>query len=132
MASKDLAVLTFTKLIVGDLDKSAAFYEAVCGYERGQVIASKLDGRGFREMIYQTASGARGLILMAYDIDSKPAPGGMVLGFYTADIAGVQARVLAHGGSIVEEVRRLKFGDTPMQIGYFADHEGHVLEVVQR
>jgi predicted enzyme related to lactoylglutathione lyase len=131
MASRDLAILTFTKLVVGDLDKSAAFYEAVCGYERGQVVASTLDGRAFREMIYQTASGARGLILMAYDAGSTPNAG-PVLGFYTEDIAGVRERVLAHGGSVVEDVRPLKWGDTPMKIAYFADHEGHVLEVIQR
>jgi predicted enzyme related to lactoylglutathione lyase len=121
----------FLKLVVKDLKKAQAFYEAVCGYANGHVVKSAIAGREMEEIIYSGPNGSE-LILLAYDSGPAPSTTGVISGFNTTDIAAFEKRVLAAGGAVVQPVRPLTFGAATMQFGFFSDTEGYVMEVIQR
>jgi predicted enzyme related to lactoylglutathione lyase len=132
MADAPHASVAFIKLVVRDLQASAAFYRAVCGYGEGQFVRSQIGGRPMEEIILPRPDGQAGLILLAYTEGPPPAPSGVISGFNTRDLDGFQARVLAAGGSVVQEIKPLTFGAAQMRYAFFADPEGYVMEVIER
>jgi predicted enzyme related to lactoylglutathione lyase len=132
VAAKKTTTFAFTKLVVADLEASGAFYEALCGYEPGREFASDVVGGRRREIAYRDPTGGSGIILISYEGGLQPPPTGLVLGFNTSDIEGDQARIIGMGGSVVEEIRSVTAAGWTMRVGYFADHAGNVLELVER
>jgi predicted enzyme related to lactoylglutathione lyase len=120
----------FTKLIVGDLDKSAAFYESVAGLTRQARIDAVIGGRPISEIVYEpTASGGAGFVLLSYQDAPTPAAGEIIVGFVTKDADGWIARARAAGGAIVEApTDRPEFG---LRVAFAADPEGHLIEIIQ-
>ncbi len=120
----------FTKLIVGDLDKSAAFYEATCQLVRQTRIDTESAGRKLSEILYQpTAPGGAMFVLIHYYDTPKPTTGELVLGFNTRDIDAFVARAQAAGGSI--ERAPYAIPEMKIQVAFVRDLEGHLIEVVQ-
>jgi lactoylglutathione lyase len=122
---------TFTKLIVGDLERSAAFYRDVCGLtEANRINATGDDGHSLTEIVLaSTPPGPATLILITYHGAPTPAPGDSVLGFYTTDIDAFLARLVKAGGTITSPVKSLP--DHGLKYAMTTDNEGHIVEVLQ-
>jgi predicted enzyme related to lactoylglutathione lyase len=124
-------IFAFTKLVVGDLDRCAAFYEHVCEIKQQARIQGAVAGRAITEIVYEpTNKGGASLVLLSYDGEAKPSFGETIVGFASPDAEAFIARAVAAGGAAVEEPR-----DAPMlrlKVGFVSDPEGHLIEVIQR
>ena len=120
----------FTKLVVGDLDKAAAFYKSVCGLTEQARVEDKIGGRPISEIIFAPAyQGGASFVLLAYPDAPKPSSGEVILGFATPDVDAFVSRVLAGGGAVVDAaVSRPEHG---VRVAIVKDPEGHLIEVVQ-
>jgi len=127
------ATFAFSKLVVRDLERSAAFYRATCEYGEGQRVAGTMAGRSVEEIIFRSPNGGIDLVLIADpEHPSPPSPTGVITGFDTSDLDAFEARLLAAGGTVVEPARWVEFGANRMRIGFFADPQGFVLEIMER
>jgi len=120
----------FTKLVVGDLDKAAAFYKSVCGLTEQARVDDRLGGRAISEIIFAPAyQGGASFVLLAYPDTPRPSSGEVILGFATQDVDAFVGQVLAGGGAVVDApVSRPDHG---VRVAIVKDPEGHVIEVVQ-
>ena len=124
-------IFAFTKLVVADLDRCAAFYEAVCGVKPQARVEGNVAGRPITEIIYEpTSKGGASLVLLAYTDAPKVASGEIIVGFASADAQAFVDHALAAGGTLLEAVR-----DAPahsLKVAFVADPEGHLIEVIER
>jgi catechol 2,3-dioxygenase-like lactoylglutathione lyase family enzyme len=122
----------FTKLIVADLDRSAAFYRDVCGLkEVNRISATGDDGRSLTEIILGgDAGGPATLILITYHGEPVSPKGDSVLGFFTTDIDAFLDRLVKAGGTVTSPVKAL--ADAGLKYAMTTDNEGHILEALQR
>jgi predicted enzyme related to lactoylglutathione lyase len=120
----------FTKLVVADLDKAAAFYTSVCGLTEQARVEDRLGGRAIVEIIFAPAyQGGASFVLLTYPDTPKPASGEVILGFATPDVDAFVGRVMAGGGAVVDPaVSRPEHG---VKVAIVKDPEGHLIEVVQ-
>lgn len=120
----------FTKLLVDDLDRAAAFYTEVCGVKEQYRVESEIGGRAIREILFEaTAPGAATFVLLKFVDAPKPSNDEVILGFITDDVDAFCERALAAGGSLVETPRaQPKHG---VKVGFVRDVEGHLIEVVE-
>jgi predicted enzyme related to lactoylglutathione lyase len=122
---------TFTKLIVGDLERSAAFYRDVCGLAEVDRISAESDGRTLTEIILAGDPPTPAtLILITYHGEPVAPSGDSVLGFYTADIDAFLERLVAAGGSVTSPVKALP--EAGLKYAMATDNEGHIIEPLQR
>lgn len=126
------AAFAFTKLVVHDLEKEAAFYRAVCGYGDGELLEADIAGRPIEELVLRTPEGVLDLVLLSYPGEPLSCWNGVITGFDTADLDAYQARLLNAGGTVVDAIKSIDIGPSRMRIGIFADPEGHLLEVMER
>jgi lactoylglutathione lyase len=125
-----LASFGFTKLIVGDLEKSAAFYKSVCGVVEQARVDDVLDGRPISEILFNPATpGGPTFVLFTFHDTPKPFGSEVILGFMTPDLDAFLDRARAAGGTVVEELgSRPELG---VKVAVVKDFEGHLIEVVQ-
>src|SRR5581483_10660297 len=120
----------FAKLVVADLEKSAAFYKQVFQLtERGRV-ESAIEGRAISEIMYNpTAPGAATFVLLSYPDAPKPVRGELILGFISQDLRALVDRARSAGGAIVQDIQnRPEHG---VKVAFVRDLEGHLIEVVE-
>ena len=126
-----LGAFSFTKLIVGDLERSAAFYRDVCGLTEQQRIEGAVNGRAITEIILGDGTAGGGtLLLFAFHDTPTPAPGDSILGFDTDDIAAFVERAKKAGGVVEQDVTHLP--DMGLRFAFLRDNEGHIVEALQR
>jgi lactoylglutathione lyase len=121
----------FMKLVAGDLDKCAAFYESALGLVRQRRI--DFDGEAGRgsEILYEaTAAGGAMFVLIHYDDKPAPAHGELILGFYTSDIDAMVARVAAAGGAVDRAPYAIP--EMKLKVAFVRDVEGHVIELLEQ
>ncbi len=122
--------LAFTKLIVDDVDKMAAFYSEVYGLKPIDRIQSEIGGDRIDEILLgANGENVGGVVLLKFVDKDPPANGEVILGFITEDIDVLVDRVLAAGGSIHAPVKA--DADKPYKVGFVTDPEGHVCEIVE-
>ena len=120
----------FSKLVVGDLERSAAFYREVCGLVESARFDAEIGGRAIREILFRpTDKGGGTLVLLTYLDDPKPGAGEAILGFSTPDVDAFVARALAAGGSVFQAAKAID--ELKVRVALVRDAEGHLLEVVQ-
>jgi predicted enzyme related to lactoylglutathione lyase len=125
------AHFSFTKLVVGDLAKSAAFYEATCGLVAQTRVDTQHAGRKLSEILYQpTAAGGATFVLIHYEDTPKTVSSELILGFSTADVDAFVARAVAAGGSV--ETAPYAIPEMKIRVAFVRDVEGHLIEVVQQ
>jgi lactoylglutathione lyase len=125
----DLFIIT--KLIVGNLEKSAQFYQSVCGLSEEKRIDAAIFGREVTEIIYgATSPGGGKFVLLAFLDTPEPAPGDVVLVFNTTDLKAFIQRVQDAGGSVVQDIETL--ADHGIKVAFVKDVEGHLIEVIER
>lgn len=132
IAGSNGATFAFTKLVVHDLEKEGAFYRAVCGYRRPELLKGDIAGRPIEEIILRKAEGALDLVLLTYPGEPPPSGSGVITAFDTPDLDAYQARVLQAGGTVIQAIKWFDIGTNRTRIGFFADPEGHLLEVIER
>jgi catechol 2,3-dioxygenase-like lactoylglutathione lyase family enzyme len=120
----------FTKLVVADLERSAAFYTDVFGLEEQYRVKDDIGGRSMEEILFaSTAPGGGTFVLLRFDDTPDPAPGSVIGGFLTDDVDEVFTRAVAAGASVVDPVH-----DAPehgVRVGFLADPDGHLLEICE-
>jgi predicted enzyme related to lactoylglutathione lyase len=120
----------FTKLVVGDLERSAAFYKSVCGLVEAMRIDGEIDGRPIREIAFEHGpQGGMRFVLLAFLDTNQPAAGEVIVGISTPDLDAFLDRVRAGGGEVTSEV--FVRADHGVKIAHVKDPEGHMIEVVQ-
>jgi len=126
----DAGHFAFSKLVVGDLEKSAAFYEAVFGLKQQARIDAALVGRALTEIVYEpTAKGASNFVLLAFHDTPRPAGGETITGLLCQDLDAAVERAVAGGGSVLQPAFDL--ADHGLRIAILADPEGHMIELIK-
>ncbi|HEX7094768.1 MAG TPA: VOC family protein [Acidimicrobiales bacterium] len=129
MANAPLARYSFTKLVVEDLDAMARYYRDVYGLTELQRVKAEIEGAPIEEIILGQDGSHAGLILLTWLGQPAPPRGEVLLGFTTTDIEALFARARAAGGTVREEPAMSDVAG--LVVGFVADPEGHVAEVVQ-
>ena len=128
-----LTISMFTKLIVDDEEKMAAYYGVVYGLTPAVRVAgnSVSTGENFREVIMlRGADMALGTLVMFKFIDRpKPRDQQTILGFVTNDLEALKARIVAAGGTLVGPTREEP--DHGVRVQFSEDPEGALSENVQ-
>jgi predicted enzyme related to lactoylglutathione lyase len=120
----------FTKLLVDDLEGTAAFYAAVCDLEEVNRVEDRINGRPIREILFRaTAEGGASLVLLEFLDAPEPTHDEVILGFTTPDLAAFLERVRAAGGKVTEEIKAMP--EHGVKVAFVQDVEGHLIEVVE-
>ncbi len=130
MAQQNGTHFGFTKLLVQDLDKCAAFYSEVCGLTETYRVESEIAGRAISEIMYApTAEGGASFVLLKF-LDAKgPYSEEVIIGMQTDDLEAFVQRAEAAGGRVVDPIRSMP--EHGVKVAFVADVEGHLLEVVE-
>jgi predicted enzyme related to lactoylglutathione lyase len=124
------AQFSFSKLLVDDLEKTAAFYKAVCGLVEHQRVDATIDGRPIREITFlPTHPGGGSLTLLKFLDAQQPPRDELILGFTTSDVEAFVDRVKAAGGRVTDPIRAMP--EHRVRVAFVQDVEGHRIEVVQ-
>lgn len=119
----------FTKLVVADIEKSAAFYSAVFGLVEMHRMEARMMDRAVTEVVYMaTYSGGPMFILAQFNDAPMPAHNESILGFAADDMEAALNRVVEAGGQILEPIQEPHPG---MRHAFVADVEGHVVQISQ-
>ena len=120
----------FTKLLVDDLEKTAAFYKSVCGLVETARVEATIGEREISEILFAPAyQGAATFVLLKFVSAPRPTNDEVILGFITDDVAAFVERAKAAGGSLVQApYDNVEHG---VKVGFVTDVEGHLIEVVQ-
>ena len=121
----------FTKLIVHDLEKLAAFYCKVYGLHAVKRVSERIGDEAIHEiMLSEDATAAWGSLVLLEFPGRGPSPSGeSILGFTTDDLPGLLERVVAAGGSIHTPVREMP--ELGLRVAFAKDPEGHLAELVE-
>ena len=127
-----LSTFTFTKLVVDDLDKMAAFYGEVFELEQITRMRDAIGADEIEEIILGTAGALvpGALILLEYLAKPRPQSGEVILGFTTNDLPKLLDRVRTAGGGVHTDIRN--FPDMNVRVAFATDPEGHLIEIVER
>lgn len=121
---------SFTKIVVHDLEKLAAYYARVYGLTAYDRVQSVIGDEPIDEIMLGTTDAHTGGVILLKFTEREPARAGeVILGFITDDLDALYERVLAAGGGIHAPIREGESG--PYRVGFVKDPEGHLAEVVQ-
>jgi lactoylglutathione lyase len=120
----------FTKLIVQDLEKSAAFYTTVCGLKELARVDADVNGRPISEIMYNpTGEGGATFVLFKFTGEHRAGSDEVILGFQTENLVEFLARVEAAGGALAQPIREMP--EHGIRVAFVKDVEGHLIEVVE-
>lgn len=131
MSDNPASRFSAARLVVGDLQRQAAFYRAVFGLGEGLFIADQIRGRPIEELIFMDPRGGAGIILLQYMDGNPPSPEGAMLVFFDEDVQALEARLLAAGGSVFQPVSEIDLGQRRARMAIYADPEGFLHEVIE-
>lgn len=133
MAERSSEQLTFTKLVVDDLDKMADYYCAVFGLHRAtrERFDDGVGGEPIEEVSLASAPdepfGA--LSLLTFESRAAPHNDEVILGFTTTDLSSLLERVERAGGSFFGKVKEMP--SHGIRVAFARDPEGHLSELVE-
>lgn len=125
-------VYGFTKIVVDDLDRMAAFYQQVFGYRQLQRVHSAVAGEPIEEIILVQGEGwGQSLPLIVWKWSQRSAPAGSdaILGYQSGDVDALVARVVAAGGTVVDAPHDMP--EHGVRVAFARDPDGRYLELVQ-
>jgi predicted enzyme related to lactoylglutathione lyase len=124
--------VSFTKLIVHDLEKMAVFYRDVYGLHAvHRLRGESIGGEEIDEvMLSCDPNAAYGPLVLLKYLGRGPSPSGeLILGFTTDDLLALLDRVRAAGGGITAPIKEMP--DLRLRVAFATDPEGHLAELVQ-
>jgi predicted enzyme related to lactoylglutathione lyase len=120
-----MTTLMMTKLVVADVEKQKAFYEAVCGVREVRRINAGAPGHTITELIMASNEpGGATLVLYQQHDEPAPAPGSCVLVFQTDDVDAFVERATAAGATVTTPAQKLP----GLTYALLKDPEGHIVE----
>ena len=120
----------FTKLLVTDLEKSAAFYTSVFGMNEQYRVHADIGGRDIDEILFEpTAPGGSMFVLLKFAGVTAPSSDELILGFVTDDVDDLVQRVIDAGGRVTREA--LVQPEHGVKVAFVTDNEGHLIEIVE-
>lgn len=120
----------FSKLLVNDLEKCAAFYKDVCGLTELARVESEIAGRGIKEIMFNaTAPGAATFVLLKFVDTTKAYSDEVITGFITDNLETFVERAKKAGGKVVQDIQSQP--EHGVKVAFVTDIEGHLLEVVE-
>lgn len=129
----DRARFSFTKIIVDEIDKPAAFYKTVFGMrELARIQDALTPERLIEEIILTLADDMASeppLVLFKFLGEPAPAASDVILGFIVPDVDATVERALNAGGKVVRAPK-----DQPehgVRVAFATDCDGRLLEIVQ-
>ena len=126
------ATFSFTKLVVRDLEKMAAFYGDVYGLHAvNRQRGHRIGGEPIDEiMMSADPDAAFGSFVLLEYLDRGPSPDGeVILGFVTDDLPALLERVRAAGGAVHAPIQEMP--ELRLRVAFATDPEGHLAELVQ-
>jgi predicted enzyme related to lactoylglutathione lyase len=125
------SAFAFTKLVVHDLEKMAAFYCAAYGLAQVGRVRERIGDEPIDEIMLGAGAVAPGALILLRFPERAPAPPGseVLLGFTTDDLPALLDRVCAAGGAVHAPIRRIP--EMNLHVAFARDPEGHVAELVQ-
>ena len=124
--------LGFTKLVVHDLDRMAAFYRDAYGLHAvKRVRGERIAGEEIDEiMLAADPDDSFGsFVLLKYVGRESARTGELLLGFVTDDLPALLDRIVAAGGAVHDPMREMP--ELGVRVAFATDPEGHVAELVQ-
>ena len=122
----------FTKLIVHDLEKMAAFYREVYGLHAvNRMQGVSIGDEPIDEIMVSTDPKAQygSLVLLKY-LGRQASPNGEnILGFTTDDLPALLERVRKAGGGITAPIKEMP--ELKLRVAFATDPEGHLAELVE-
>jgi predicted enzyme related to lactoylglutathione lyase len=130
--SQPSSSFSFTKLVVGDLEKMARFYAAAYGLEKIARVQADIGADRIDEiMLSATTEVAPGMLVLLRFVDRPPPSAGEVLlGFTTDDLTALVERVCAAGGRVHAPAKEMP--EMKIRVAFVTDPEGHLTELVQQ
>jgi predicted enzyme related to lactoylglutathione lyase len=121
----------FTKLIVHDLEKQAAFYRDVYGLHAVQRVQAEIGSEAIDEIMLSSDPKAAYGSLILLEFVARPAAqqGELILGFVTDDLSALLDRVCAAGGRVHAPIKEMP--EHKLRVAFATDPEGHLAEIVQ-
>ena len=131
MSEPQPTAYAFTKLVVRDLEKMAAFYSAAYGLTQVARVQERIAGEAIDEIMLAAGAGMApgSLVLLRFVDRPAPANGEVILGFTTDDLPGLLERVAKAGGGITAPIKELPH--LGVRVAFATDPEGHLAELVQ-
>jgi catechol 2,3-dioxygenase-like lactoylglutathione lyase family enzyme len=133
MTTEQPSPLTFTKLVVDDLDAMADFYCTVFGLHRGlrEQFEDGVGGEPIDEIALVAAPGDQfgSLSLLKFVNRSLEKGDEVILGFVTPDLSALLERAEHAGGTPFGKIK-----DVPhhaIRAAFMRDPEGHLCEIVE-
>jgi predicted enzyme related to lactoylglutathione lyase len=126
------ATFSFTKLVVHDLEKMAAFYGEVYGlHPVKRVSGERIGSEEIDEiMLSPDPTAAYGsLVLLKYIGRGPSLTGELILGFTTTDLPALLDRLRTEGGAVLAPIKEMP--ELHVRVAFATDPEGHVAELVQ-
>lgn len=120
----------FTKLVVHDLEGTAAFYKDVAGLVEMGRVQDAVGDRQIDEILFNaTGEGGATFVLFKFLDRDAPAREEVILGFQTNDLESFIERTQKAGGSIVQPIEVKEAHG--VKVAFVTDPEGHLIEVVE-
>lgn len=120
----------FTKLVVQDLEGTAAFYKDVAGLVEMARIQDTVGDRQIDEILFNaTGEGGATFVLFKFLDRDAPAQDEVILGFQTSDLEAFVERVQKAGGNVVQPIEVKEAHG--VKVAFVTDPEGHLIEVVE-
>ncbi len=134
MTRERLSNLSFTKLVVDDLDRMAGFYCDVFDlYETGRLhIEQGAIGEPIEEIFLCPSPDDRYGSFVLFKFLARPAPrdNETILGFQTRDLDALLARAEARGGRLAAPIKAMP--ELGVRVAMVLDPEGHLCELVEQ
>ena len=123
--------LSFTKLVVHDLEGMSDFYQRAYGLREFVRVQAEIEGEAIDEIFLgvDAPHGPGALTLLTYPDRPAPTPGALILGFATEDLDALVSSVEAAGGTLRDGIRESEVA--PVRVAFTADPEGNLAENVQ-
>jgi predicted enzyme related to lactoylglutathione lyase len=127
------ATLTFTKVVVDDLDAMADYYCTVFGLHRGlrEQFEDGVGGEPIDEIALVASPGDPfgALSLLKFMNRAAAKNDEVILGFTTLDLSALLDRVRRAGGTLFGKVKEMP--DHGIRVAFARDPEGHLSELVE-
>lgn len=126
------STFSFTKLIVHDVEKLAAFYAEVYGlHALNRVRGESIGSEAIDEiMLFPDPKAPFGSFVLLKYVARGPSPNGeLILGFTTDDLPALLDRVSKAGGGVHAPIQELP--ELKVRVAFVTDPEGHLAELVQ-
>jgi len=133
MATARLSNLSFTKLVVDDLDRMAAFYCTVFDlHQTGRLkIEQGAIGEPIEEIFLCPSPDDRYGAFVLFKFLERPAPrdNETILGFQTSDLKRLVERATRCGGGLAAPIKEMP--ELGVRVAMVRDPEGHLCELVE-